>query len=362
MGKIKGQINVLVADDSALMRKRMKEILESDKSIHVCGIARDGQDALDKARELNPDLITMDINMPVMDGITALQYIVSEDICPVLVVSSLSSEGALITFEALELGAFDCVAKPGGTVSRNILEVKNEIIDKVKAGSSSGVLHRIRRSHHKSPIENKPNKVRVESTLSPRGEITKAVCIGISTGGPRTLMEVIPNLKPNLGAVYFIVQHMPGTFTNSFAQRLDKNCSMPVYEAKAGQIIEPNTVYLGKGGYHFLVRREKSGTLRIRLSDSPEEFFKPSVNVMMRSVLGVFGNRTIGVLMTGMGADGADAMVDITKSGGVTIAESEETAIVFGMPAEAIARGGATLVTPSYNIATEINRAVKMLK
>jgi len=359
--RLEGKINVLIADDSALMRKVMKEILESDNSIHVCGIARDGQDAVDKARDIKPDLVTMDINMPIMDGITALQYIVAEDICPVIMVSSLSKEGALITFEALELGAFDYVAKPGGTVSINLREVKKEIISKVKAASSTGVLHRIRRSTRKIIAENSPVKEKSPKHVKISGNITKAVCIGISTGGPKTLMEVVPYLKPNLGAAYFIVQHMPANFTSSFATRLDENCSMPVYEAKAGQIIEPNAVYLGRGGYHLLVRQEASGKLRIRLSERPEHFFKPSVDVMMQSVFKVFHERTVAVLMTGMGDDGADTMVEITQAGGVTIAESEETAIVFGMPSEAITRGGAKIVSPSYQVADEINRAVKIL-
>ncbi len=353
------KIRVLVVDDSALMRKAMREILESDREIEVIATARDGEDGVEKARSLEPDVVTMDINMPGMDGITALQIIVSEGICPVVMVSSLTQEGAEVTFEALELGAFDYVPKPGGTISLNLKRVSDEIVEKVKAAARNGVLGRIKNRLNR--VSRSPGRLKELSDTVQAGEVTKAVAIGISTGGPKTLLEVIPELPADLDAALFIVQHMPGNFTSSFAKRLDSTARFLIKEAAAGDIVANNSGYLGRGGYHLLLRQKSDGHKIIRLSTRPESLFIPSVDVMMESVLSVFGERTVGVLMTGMGDDGANAMVNIRKKGGITIAESEETAIVFGMPREAIERGGAEIVAPSYRIAEEIVKALKSM-
>ena len=342
-----GKIRVLVADDSALMRKQIKDMLESDPQIEVIGTARDGEDTIEKARKLEPDVITLDINMPKMDGLTALQILVEEEIAPVIMLSSLTQEGSLITFEALELGAFDYVAKPGGTISLNIKQVKDELIAKVKAAAKKGVLGKLKRK----------KKVTVKR-IAGRVKDKKAVAIGISTGGPKTLMDVIPYLPEDLPAAIFIVQHMPPAFTNSFAERLDKNSKIRVVEAEAGLEAENGLGILGKGGYHLTVFKKLSGSIIVRTPNKPEHLFMPSADIMMESVLSVYGENTIGVLMTGMGDDGANAMVKIKEAGGITIAESEETAIVFGMPKAAIERGGAKYVAPSYEIADLIVKAV----
>lgn len=352
------KIRVLIVDDSALMRKALKEILSSDPEIEVIGTARDGEDAIAKAMELEPDVVTMDINMPGMDGLTALQYIVSKEICPVVMVSSLTQEGALATFEALELGAFDYVPKPGGTISLNIKKVSDEIIEKVKLAGKTGVLGKIKK-RLKRVSEYKRNPIK-KTVSVPIMDVKKAVAIGVSTGGPKTLMEILPELPADLDAAIFIVQHMPPNFTASFAKRLDQYSQIPIKEADAGDIVVNNSGYLGKGGYHLLLKK-MAESIRIRLSTKPELLFVPSVNVMMESVLEVFGSNTVGVLLTGMGDDGADAMVKIRKAGGITIAESEETAIVFGMPKEAIERGGADIVAPSYKIAEEIIKALNSI-
>ncbi len=341
------KIRVLVADDSALMRKQIKDMLESDPQIEVIGTARDGEDTIEKARKLEPDVITLDINMPKMDGLTALQILVEEEIAPVIMLSSLTQEGSLITFEALELGAFDYVAKPGGTISLNIKQVKDELIAKVKAAARKGVLSRLKRK----------KKVTVKR-IGGRVKEKKAVAIGISTGGPKTLMDVIPYLPEDLPAAIFIVQHMPPAFTKSFAERLDKNSKIRVVEAEAGLEVENGLGILGKGGYHLTVFKKLSGSVIVRTPNKPEHLFMPSADIMMESVLSVYGENTIGVLMTGMGDDGANAMVKIKEAGGITIAESEETAIVFGMPKAAIERGGAKYVAPSYEIADLIVKAV----
>jgi len=356
-----GKIKVLICDDSALMRTSLKKIVESSPDLFVVGAARDGVDAVAKARELRPDVITMDINMPGMDGITALQIIMAENIAPVVMVSSLTQEGAQVTFEAMALGAFDYVPKPGGTVSVQMGSVANDIIKKVKAAAKAGTLAKLSRRNH--PADNggrgAPRAFLKKKKTSISAHGFKAIAMGISTGGPKTLFEVLPFLPGDLNAAIFLVQHMPPTFTSSFAQRIDAHCPMKCVEASVGMSVEPGTIYLGKGGSHLMVHKKADGAMILRTPNRPEHSFIPSVDIMMSSVLEIFGSDTVGVLMTGMGDDGADSMVKISQAGGVTIAESEESAIVFGMPREAIERGGAQVVTPSWEIANQIIKAMK---
>lgn len=358
--KLIEKIKVLIVDDSALMRKALKEIIMTDPSLEVVGTARDGQDAIEKVHELKPDVITMDINMPIMDGLTSMQHILEDyPEIPVLMVSSLTEEGALTTFEALELGAFDYIAKPSGTVSSNIHIVGREIIQKVKLAykraNRRGIKERIQRNHSRSSHKKSLSAKKPDFTMGK--ELSKVVVIGISTGGPGTLMEVLPLLPQDLPAAVIIVQHMPPYFTASFAKRLNGACQMPIKEAEAGDILRNGMGYLAPGGYQMVVRGANG---MVRLPSTPKTVFMPSVNVTMESVLDTFGGKNvIGVLMTGMGDDGADAMVKIRRAGGITIAEDESTAVVFGMPREAIERGGAEIVVPSYRIAEEIIKAVR---
>jgi len=371
------------------MRRSLTKIIEEDPELSVAGIARDGEDAVAKARDLKPDVITMDINMPGLDGITALQYIMVDKIAPVIMVSSLTQEGATATFQAMALGAFDYVAKPGGTVSTNIEAVARELQAKIKAAAKSGTLNRLLRkggrgeTSLKDERDNEParsvkervanikkerksglresigSSVNVHTDRSSDLPAFKAVALGISTGGPKTLYDVLPLLPEDLNAAVIVVQHMPANFISSFAKRIDDNCKMRCFEVEAGMEIEPGNIYVGKGGYHFTLYRKLSKKIVVRTPTKPEHAFMPSVDVMMRSVLEVFGKQTIGVLMTGMGDDGADSMVEITRAGCTTIAESQESAIVFGMPREAIERGGAKIVVPSWDVAAQIIKAVR---
>ncbi|WP_448379406.1 protein-glutamate methylesterase/protein-glutamine glutaminase [Fervidobacterium sp.] len=352
-----GRIRVLVADDSALMRKTLKTLIESDPELEVIDTARDGEDAVEKARKLLPDVITMDVNMPKMDGLTALQIIVEEEIAPVIVVSSLTQHGSITAYEALELGAFDYVPKPDGTVSLNMNVVRDELVKKIKAAykstRSKSVLDKLSRRTLLNKVE-ETKKAKIEK---PALVDFYAVAIGISTGGPKTIYDVLPYLPADLNAAVFLVQHMPPNFTKPYAERLDNYCQLKVVEADDGMEVVPGVVYVGKGGFHLKLRKADKG-LKIWLSKVPKHMFMPSADVMMESVLEHFGNKTVGVLMTGMGDDGARAMVKIKQAGGYTIAESEETAIVFGMPAEAIRMGGADKVLPSYKVADEIIKVV----
>lgn len=365
------KIRVLIVDDSALMRRVIKEILLTDNNLEIVGIAKDGEDAIEKVRLLKPDVVTMDINMPVMDGLTSMQYILEEfSEVAVLILSSLTQEGALKTFEALELGAFDYVSKPSGTVSSNLYIVGKEIIEKVKAAYK----YMQKRSRHQRIMNGKSTAIGIRSSknyIKPNiGErkavisdnLSKVVVIGISTGGPSTLMEVLPQLPGDLKASIIVVQHMPPSFTGQFAKRINSATEIDFKEAEAGDVITDGRGFLAPGGYQLLVRSSslKGGNL-IRLTQQPQTLFMPSVNITMESVLECFGpKKTIGVLMTGMGDDGADAMVKIKRAGGITIAEDESTAVVYGMPREAIERGGADIVVPSYKIAKEIIKSVNM--
>ena len=347
------RIRVLVADDSALMRQTLKRIVADSADLELAGVARDGEDAVAKARELRPDVVSMDINMPKLDGITALQIILQERICPVVMVSSLTQQGAATTFECLELGAFDFVAKPDGTVSSNMGAVAGELIAKLKAAAARGIVDRLQRKRERRQPWTPP-PVAFERVTGNVG-----VAIGISTGGPATLQEVLPSIPPDLPASVFLVQHMPPPFVSSFAQRLAEHCALKVVEARSGMRVEPRVCYVAPGGMHLCPYRKLNGEVVIRTPTTPATLFMPAVSVMMESVLKVYGAGAIGVLMTGIGDDGADQMVAIRQAGGHTIAESAETAVVFGMPREAIERGGACVVAPCHQVASEIVRAVR---
>jgi two-component system chemotaxis response regulator CheB len=351
------KIRVLVADDSALMRQTLKRIVAASADLDIVGLARDGEDAVAKARELRPDVVSMDINMPKLDGITALQMILQERICPVVMVSSLTQRGAATTFECLELGAFDFVAKPDGTVSANMGAVAEELIAKLKAAAARGIVGRGQRQRERKRPQ-APSVVANPENLE-KAASTRAVAIGISTGGPATLQDVLPNIPADVPASLFLVQHMPPSFIASFAKRLDDHCALKVVEGRSGMPVEPSVCYVAPGGMHLCLHRKMTGEVVIRTPSVPATLFIPSVGVMMASVLSIYGKDTIGVLMTGIGDDGADQMVAIRQAGGYTIAESQKTAVVYGMPREAYERGGACLVAPSYEVAGEIVKAIR---
>jgi two-component system chemotaxis response regulator CheB len=353
----RSKIRVLIADDSALMRQKLRQIVEADPELEVAGVARDGEDAISKARELSPDVVSLDINMPKLDGVSVLQMILSERICPVVMVSSLTQKGAATTFECLELGAFDFVAKPDGTVSSNLILLGNEIRSKLKAAAVSGTLKRLVSRREKRP-QLRAAQAAPKSKACTVAAGYKAVALGISTGGPVTLMDVLPLIPADVNAVFFLVQHMPGSFIHTFAQRLNDACQIEVIEAEAGVSVRPGVCYVAPGEHQLTLFRKSSGDVVMRTPTQPETLFMPSVDVMMKSVLQTYGADTVGVLMTGIGNDGAEQMVAITQAGGHTIAESEESAVVFGMPRQAIENGGARVVAPSWGIAAEILKAL----
>ena len=353
-------IRVVIADDSAFMRKKIKEILESDPGIRVVMAARDGQEAVACVKEYEPDVVTMDINMPVMDGVTALQWIMAESPRPVLMLSSLTQDGALATFECLELGAFDYVGKPSGTISTDIDRQAAEIIAKVRQASR----RRIKRQTERRVLSTPPKRPSVAPRLTVDKDRTarRVVAIGVSTGGPKTLLDIVPCLPADLDAAVVVVQHMPESFTGQFAKRLHDACRIPFKEAEAGDVLQAGHGYLARGGKHLVLTKRVTGGVMARYSTTPTDSLHiPSVDVMMDSAIQAFGADVIGVLLTGMGDDGADAMVHVRHAGGQTIAEDESTCIVFGMPAQAIERGGADFVLPCHEIAEKIVSLVACL-
>jgi two-component system chemotaxis response regulator CheB len=333
-----GKIRVLLADDSALMRRELKRLIEGDPRLEVVATARDGVEAVEQTKAVDPDVVALDVNMPRMDGMTALQHIMAEAPRPVVMVSSLTQKGALAAYEALELGAADFVGKPDGTVSKLLDQITFDLRAKLYNASAAnrGNLVRVSRTK-RAPRPPKPdNGTQLPSAPASRASGPgKIVVIGQSTGGPATITDIISKFPADLGVPVIIVQHMPGTFTPSFAQRLGTSCNIPFCQVKMGQLIEPGCGYLAPGDFH-LALGSRLGNKGFR-----------------------YGAQTIAVLLTGMGDDGARAMTAIRAAGGHTIAESEETAIVFGMPKAAIERGGAEFILPAYAIGSKIVALVR---
>ena len=348
------KIKILICDDSAVLRVMMRRIIESDPGIEVVDIARNGEEAIEKAIRLRPDAIILDIHMPVVDGLTVLKDIVRLKIAPVIMLSAAAKEDARATMEAMEAGAFDFIAKPDEIKNMDVQSAA--IIDKLKQAAASNIYGKLQKSQ-----QPKQENVKVSFLSSfpskssgPGGKGFKAVTLGLSTGGPRSIFNVLPHLPPDLNAAIIVVQHMPAAFSKPFTRRLNLKTLIECIESEPGMKLEPKKIYVARGGYHLKLINGSNNDIRIRQSGAPRHSFMPSVDVTMNSVCDIFGPDTIGVLMTGIGCDGADGMVRISAAGGTTIAESEETAIVFGMPREAIKRGGAQHVVPNWAIADAI--------
>jgi len=354
-------IKVLVVDDSAFMRKIIREILEEDSSIHVVGTARNGQDALAKIEELDPDIVTMDIEMPQMDGITALKLIMRETPRAVIMLSSLTEEGAEVTIRALQLGAVDFITKPTNASSYNLGVIKKELAVKVK-GAASAILRNLRVIKPQVPEKIEP-KIELPA-LNKRKKLGfrlgRAVAIGVSTGGPKTLLDIIPRLPADFPATIFITQHMPAGFTKSLAERMDSLSKIRVEEARDTEIAEQGTAYLAPGDFHMTVSPAVLAKgVMVKVDEKPlNTLHRPSVDVMMSSVAATYGAKSVGVILTGMGQDGTKGMSLIKGQGGKTLAEDESSCIVFGMPKMAIESGCIDKVVSSRRMAAAIMEAV----
>ncbi len=340
-------IKVLVVDDSAFMRKMLSDIFKNDSNFTVVDMARNGKDAIEKVKKYQPDVVTMDVEMPVMNGIEALEVIMRENPLPVIMISSLTHEGAEATLRALSLGAVDFVTKAGGSIS-SISTIQEEIIEKCK----NAVKANVQVFKRGESLIDKPLTVAIQPSTMRSAE--KIVAIGTSTGGPRALQEVITRLPANLSCGVVIVQHMPPGFTKSLADRLNSLSAITVKEAEQNDIICPGMVFIAPGNYHMILEKEGSKTV-IKLNQNvPIGCHRPAVDPMFESVARVYGNRAIGVILTGMGRDGAKGLLMIKQAHGYTIAEDQSTAVIFGMPKSAIDIGAAEKVVALPNIAAEI--------
>ena len=351
---------LLIVDDSALMRRQLVTLFEAAGDFEIRQ-ARNGQEAVDENRSFKPDVVTLDINMPEMDGITALSLIMAERPVPLVMVSSLTEKGALATFEALNLGAVDYIAKPGGTISLSIGEIKDELLRKVRGAARARLKGK---GHPSAPAPRglaiRPREERAKDPPLPEpsrrgGGREGLVLIGVSTGGPRTLEDIFPLLPADFPWPVLVAQHMPAAFTKPFAERLNELCPLQVVEAAHPMPLEGGTIYIGKGGADMVVARRVNKLTVLPKPENRDFLWHPSVELMGRSALEHCAPaNVVAVMLTGMGYDGADAFAEIKKRGGRTIAESEASAVVFGMPAELIERSGASCVLPSEKIAAQI--------
>jgi two-component system chemotaxis response regulator CheB len=339
MMKMAKIIKVLVVDDSAVMRKLISEILDEHPEIEVIGTAKNGVIALELVSKLQPDVVTMDIEMPKMDGLTAVQHLMNENPIPVIMISAMDKRQADITMKALEFGAVDFISKTSGTLSLDIDKKKSILISKVKtaAGIRVSRLDKI----HKTPL--------AYPKLQTDGD-DWIVTIGASTGGPKAIPEVLSRLPRNLPAAILIVQHMPEGFTRSFAERLNWYTSLEVKEAEEAETIVNGKVYIAPGEKHMEVYGNE-----IHLSNGPPvNYVRPSADILMTSAAKSYGSKCIGVLLTGMGSDGGNGLKVIKEHGGKTIVQNEETCVVYGMPKAAVNLRVADTIVPLQKIANNI--------
>jgi two-component system chemotaxis response regulator CheB len=367
-------IRVLVVDDSAFMRKIITNILTASSDIEVIGKAKNGREAIEKVTELRPDVVTMDIEMPVLDGIQALGYIMSECPTPVIMLSGGASAHADVTITAFQYGAVDFILKPSGNISLDMAKIKDELIKKVKAAANVEVrkLGFIEEKKLKGPKKSRTQEVidqsesnivdeqarRIKREPVQKNGAKKIVIIGSSTGGPRALQQVIPLLPSNLHAPVLIVQHMPPGFTKSLAERLNMQSLIKVREAMEGDILQSGTVYIAPGDYHMTVKQQRiNGELKevIALSKGEKvQGVRPSVDVLLNSITSIYGQNSLGVILTGMGSDGSDGIKKLKMAGGKVIAEDESTCVVYGMPRSVIDQKLADYILPIDRIAESI--------
>ena len=342
--------SVMIVDDSVLMRKLLKEIIEESDKLEVVATATDGLDALDKFREYQPDIVTLDIEMPKMNGIICLEQLLKIKPVPVIIISAYSKKGSSVSVKALELGAFDIIEKPSGSVSLDIAGKAQEIVKKLENAVSIDI-----------EKLTEPPKIKLPPVKAPvivQRPAKRLVAIASSTGGPKTLMHIIPYLDPGIECAYAVVQHMPEGFTRSFANRLNSLSQINIFEAETGQKLNNGDCVIAKGGWH-LIFNEKG---IVELDDSPPyHSVKPSADIMMLSAVRYFKNRIIGIVLTGMGKDGSEGVKMIKMSGGYNIAESEKSAVIYGMPKYAVKTGDVDIVADKQSIAEKIEELINAL-
>ncbi len=347
-------IKVLVVDDSALVRSLLAEIIRTTPDLTLVGAAPDAYVARDMVKEFSPDVITLDIEMPRMDGLAFLEKLMHARPTPVLMISTLTEAGAEATLRALELGAVDFIPKPKLGISTGIREYAELIVEKIRAAAGVRVNAIV---HKKQPDIVAGQKVAIPDRLQ---STEKIIAIGASTGGTEAIRELLMQLPTAVPGIV-MTQHMPAGFTRTFAERLDKSTRLHVVEAKGGERILPGHAFLAPGGHHLIVVRSGADYL-VKLSDvEPVHRHRPAVDVMMESVALAGGKNVLGVLLTGMGKDGAKGMLDIRNHGGYTIAQDEASCVVYGMPKEAVAMGGVDQILSLDKIGAALLEKIKVM-
>ena len=342
-------IRVLIVDDSAFVRQALSRMLGSEADIQVVGLAADGFEGVEQARALRPDVITLDLQMPRMGGLEALERIMAENPVPVLLLSSVTRQGAEVTLRGLELGALDFVDKSSVQGNMNLLALAQELRTKVRALATAAPRRR------PPPAPGSALAGAARAGIAPRAEV---VVIGTSTGGPPALQAIIPRLPRDLPSAVLVVQHMPVGFTRSLAERLDTRSALPVREALDGQPVEAGQVLIAPAGRHMKVRK-RGQSIKVVLDDEPRSaLHRPSADVLMASAAKAYGSQVLGVVLTGMGSDGVEGLRAIREAGGRTLAESEESCIIYGMPKAAVEAGVVDRSVPLPRMADEILAAV----
>lgn len=340
---------VLVVDDSPFFRRLLSELIEATGEFRVTGTARNGMDALRKAHAHPPDLVTTDLEMPELDGLGLIGYLMSELPRPVVVVSAYAGQGTATAIRALELGAVELVAKVDSRAPGDLEAFAARLLGALRAARQAGLFN--------VPMLVRPG-VPVPPSLGVGAAAGACVAVAASTGGPRALAEVIPRLPAGLGAAVCVVQHMPPGFTRSLAERLDAMSALRVVEASDGEAVVANRVYIAPGDWHMRVERAGTGA-RIRLDQEPSEHgVRPAADPLFRSVAGTFGRRSVGVVMTGLGKDGAAGLRAMREAGGAGLAQDRETSVVYGMPGSAVSAGAVEAVLPLGELAPAITRAL----
>lgn len=349
-------IRVLIVDDSAFFRKLLKDVLERDEEIVVMGEAKNGKEALQKIPLLKPDIITLDIEMPFMDGITTLKHIAKDYNIPVVMLSSFTTADAAMTIKALEEGAVDFIPKPNNIFNIKAEDLRLQIIDKIKVAAKCKLCNKHYGVYKRKEI--KTSKIKKLTPVAGDVDFEYIIAIGTSTGGPRALQEVIPALPENINGSILIVQHMPPKFTKSLADRLNSLSEIHVKEGEEGDKLHRGWCYIAPGGFHMKVVKERQDFIIKLDKGAPIKGLRPSVDVLMESVAEIEGIRKLGVIMTGMGSDGANGIVKMKEADGYVLAQDEETSTVFGMPKAAIRTNCVDKIVPLSEIANEIIRVV----
>ncbi|AGX44942.1 protein-glutamate methylesterase/protein-glutamine glutaminase [Clostridium saccharobutylicum] len=359
------KIKIIVVDDSAFMRKAISDMIESEEGFEVVAKFRDGRELIEKVDKYDPDLITLDVQMKDLDGLSTLKQLKRlGKSYPVIMLSSATTEGSEITLECLDNGAISFVTKPSGSISLDIIKVQKNLIEQIKSITNSAKIKLATSKTRNNMIyetsyKNIDKEIYIRKEVSidiPKNKKIDSVVIGASTGGPKALQEVLTKLPANLGVPVFVVQHMPEGFTKVFSERLNKSCNMRVVEADEGMKICKDTIYIAKGGRHMIVGTNNL----IHLNQEPAIWgVRPAVDKLFNSATTVYGGNLLSVILTGMGKDGADGTKNIKDNGGITISEDKSTCTIYGMPKAAFETGKVDFVVPLDQIANKIIQITK---